>query len=158
MEKSRYEIEYSIFHKDELSKEDLDLLHQAKQARTHAYAPYSNFRVGCALLMSDKRTVTGSNQENASFPAGLCAEKVALSAASSIFPGVAITKIAISTSKDDELLTAPCGICRQSLIEYEMRFEQNIAILLSQDEKVYYFESAKALLPFAFDKNALLKN
>ncbi|NNF02623.1 MAG: cytidine deaminase [Bacteroidia bacterium] len=148
-------MEYTVVAREDLSPEDSQLLESAQKAKDNAYAPYSNFYVGAALRLRNNEVVQGSNQENASFPAGLCAEKVGLSAASSLFPNVAVEKIAISTSKDDHMLTAPCGICRQSLVEYEERFGQKIAIILCNGDDVYIFASAKDLLPFSFDKKAL---
>jgi len=154
MEKIKQSIEYTVNSLEELSAQDRSLVDIARSAMNQAYAPYSNFLVGCALLLDNNEIIPGSNQENASFPAGLCAEKVGLSAASSRFPTNAVVKIAIITS-NDKILTAPCGICRQSLIEYEMRFDQNIAILLCKGEQIYYFDSVKLLLPFAFNGSAI---
>ncbi|HEY2727465.1 MAG TPA: cytidine deaminase, partial [Parafilimonas sp.] len=117
-----------------LSKDDAVLLKQARKATKNAYAPYSNFFVGAAALLSNGKIITATNQENASFPAGLCAERVLLSAIASLHPKIKIKTIAISyNNKNGESNhpVTPCGICRQSLVEYEERFKQPVRLILS---------------------------
>lgn len=137
-----------------LSKEDQQLLQEARAVTKHAHAPYSNFHVGAAILLANGASVKGTNQENASYPAGICAERVTLSAASSMYPGIAIDTIAISYDNQNgssETPISPCGICRQTLAEYENRQEQPIRVILSgQSGPVYVIQTALHLLPFVF--------
>lgn len=138
----------------ELHSGDQQLLSAAKEALRSAYVPYSSFRVGAAVLLENGRTICGSNQENASFPAGLCAERVALSAVSSAFPDVSIAAIALSyksRSGTDDHPIAPCGICRQTLSEYENRQQQPIRLLMGgQSGMIYVVPTVSALLPLTF--------
>lgn len=138
---------------DELPAADQLLVKDAKALAKTAYAPYSGFRVASVALMSDGSIVRGTNQENASYPIGLCAERVLLAAASSVAPGLAIQTIAITYESDTVDLTtpvAPCGICRQSLLEFETRFNQPMRVLLAGQKEVLVFESISMLLPLGF--------
>ena len=143
----------------ELSADDAALLAAARDITAAAYAPYSNFYVGAAAKLMNGEIVTGTNQENASFPAGLCAERVLLSTASVLYPTVAIETIAISyhsNSGNSKEPISPCGICRQTLSEYENRFSHPIRLILGGMEgKVYIFEKAGSLLPLAFTSKDL---
>lgn len=144
---------------DELSTEDADLLSDARRVTKFAYAPYSNFRVGATARLVNGERVTGTNQENASFPAGICAERTLLSTASSLFPGIGIDTIAISydnvNGKSDRPIS-PCGICRQSFAEFQQRTKHPIRIILSGlDGKVQLIENAANLLPFGFSSDDL---
>ena len=139
---------------DELNDEDAMLLREARKVTQFAYAPYSNFKVGAFAKLENGRTVSGTNQENASFPAGICAERTLLSTASSLFPGVGVDTIAISynnlNGKSDRPVS-PCGICRQSLVEFQDRTKKQIRIILSGMEgKIQVIENAKDLLPLVF--------
>jgi cytidine deaminase len=139
---------------DELSAEDASLLREARKVTQFAYAPYSNFRVGAFAKLENGKTISGTNQENASFPAGICAERTLLSAASSLFPGVGIDTLAISynnvNGKSDRPVS-PCGICRQSLVEFQDRTKKQIRIILSGMEgEVQVIENARDLLPLVF--------
>lgn len=139
---------------DELTTADAQLLKQAFETTNHAYAPYSNFKVGAMAMLANGKTIAGSNQENASYPVGLCAERVLLSAASSVYPGIPIESIAISyqtvDGKSDRPIS-PCGICRQTLVEYENRFQHPIRLILGgKDGKVFIIPKASMLLPFGF--------
>ncbi len=160
MKINEFSISYESY-KDitELSEADSSLLLQARLATQMAYAPYSDFKVGAVALMSNGLTVSGSNQENASYPAGICAERVLLSAASSIFPGQSIKTIAISyigKGKKSNRPVAPCGICRQSLIEIEQRFKQPIKLILAGMEgEIFIFNTIKSLLPMEFSGDDL---
>ena len=142
-----------------LPAEDRRLLGLARQALEGAYAPYSHFRVGAALLLDSGETVIGSNQENASYPSGLCAERVAVFQAGARFPGIAIRAIAIVARSADGLLqvpAAPCGNCRQAILEYETRQDLPIRLLLQAGEGVIYeCPSVAALLPLGFDGSYL---
>jgi cytidine deaminase len=137
-----------------LTADDARLLEAAEKATGDAYAPYSNFRVGAAVRLSNGNIVTGSNQENASYPAGLCAERVALSAASGGSPGMAVTAMAltyINESGAGNRPVSPCGICRQTLVEYEQRFDQPIRLILGgHTGEIFILDKATDLLPFAF--------
>jgi len=145
---------------DELPAADQQLVKEAKALAKTAYAPYSGFRVASVALMSDGSIVRGTNQENASYPIGLCAERVLLAAASSVAPGQAIQTIAItyeSDTVDTSAPVAPCGICRQSLLEFESRFGQPMRILLAADQEIVEFESVSLLLPLGFKPHHLGK-
>jgi cytidine deaminase len=139
---------------DELSAEDASLLKEARKVTQFAYAPYSNFQVGAFAKLENGKTISGTNQENASFPAGICAERTLLSAASSLFPGVGIDTVAISynnvNGKSDRPVS-PCGICRQSFVEFQLRTKKQIRIILSGMEgEVLVIGNAKDLLPLVF--------
>ena len=149
------ECEYS-----ELPESDRRLVDEAKEATRRAYAPFSKYHVGAALLMDNGKIVTGSNQENAAYPSGLCAERTAVFYASSSYPGVAVRKIAIAAWQKpaDDLdpeagfqahPVSPCGGCRQALIEYEHLYG-NIEVILYGREKTYILPSVASLLPFGF--------
>jgi cytidine deaminase len=139
---------------EELDARDGDLLAKARAVTAQAYAPYSNFRVGAAAILTDGTIVTGTNQENASYPVGLCAERVLLSAIASQFGQAAITTMAISYDNlngESKSPISPCGICRQSLAEYEDRTHQPIRIILGgMKGEVYIIEKAHHLLPLTF--------
>src|ERR1700737_3880960 len=125
MHKKEYKFYYEVCDSiEELSPEDAALLEKAKSMTQHAYAPYSRFRVGAVARLENGQLVSGANQENASFPAGLCAEGVLLATASSLFPGVPITTLALSYNNENghnDRPISPCGICRQTLQEFEQR-------------------------------------
>lgn len=134
------------------------LFKKALDVCENAYAPYSNFHVGATLLLENKLFISGSNQENASFPCGICAERTALFAAKSNYPNLKIIKIAITTKSRDFNNTnpvAPCGICRQVLLEYEIKQKSDIEVYLFNKEKVIKFNKAKDLLPFYFTEERL---
>jgi cytidine deaminase len=155
MEHQKSVFEFEVYDSiEELSKEDAVLLNEAKNTTQSAYAPYSHFQVGAIAQLANGKTVTGTNQENASYPVGICAERVLLSAASSLFPGVAVHTIAISYHNDNGTSNrpiSPCGICRQSLAEYESRFSQPIRLILGgMDGKVFIIPKAGMLLPLQF--------
>ncbi|KQB38334.1 cytidine deaminase [Flavobacterium aquidurense] len=143
----------------ELAQDIQDLMNQAVEVRKKAYAPYSQFRVGAALLLDNGKIVLGSNQENAAYPSGLCAERVAIFHAGSIYPEAKILKMAITAASDTNQTTAPippCGSCRQSIAEYEIRQDTPIEIFfMGEIGEVYKSASLKNLLPFMFDKKFL---
>lgn len=135
-----------------------DLIQQADANLKNAYAPYSNFRVSSAIKMSNGETVLGTNQENAAYPSGLCAERVAIFAANSKFPNQKVEKIVITTEQSNPTPFSPCGACRQVLIEYEMTQKQPIKVVLkSGNSKIWEFKSVSDILPFAFDGATILK-
>lgn len=143
----------------ELPEEWQKLLDMAHEAAKKAYSPYSNFKVGAALLLNNGEVVTGNNQENAAFPSGLCAERTATFYASSQYPEVPFNKLAITAINPKEKLTkpvSPCGNCRQALLEYEQKFKQHIEVLLAGEEgEVYVLKSISDLLPFSFSSDYL---
>lgn len=145
-------VEYDAI--EELNAYDSWLLNEARAVTQFAYAPYSNFSVGAVAKLVSGDTVSGTNQENASYPAGICAERVLLSSAASQYPGIGIETIAISyhnSKGKSNVPISPCGICRQSLVENQTRFKKPIRIILSGMEgKVIIIENAAELLPLAF--------
>jgi cytidine deaminase len=144
---------------DDLDTESKYLVHKAKDAATHAYAPYSKFHVGTAIILEDGTIVIGSNQENASYPLCMCAERVALYAMASMYPGKRIMKMAvIAHKKGHKELTpaASCGACRQVMVEFEERQHKPFEVILFAAEgKWIKTPSAVSLLPFVFSKENL---
>lgn len=160
MKKFKIESVITVFSSiEELSKEDNYLMHKAIEARRKAYAPYSKFQVGAAILLDNNEIVIGSNQENAAYPSGLCAERVAIFQAGALYPNNLIKKIAISataTEKPQKTPIPPCGACRQSIAEYEGKQNKNIEIFfMGESGEVYLSNSLKNLLPLTFDNNFL---
>ncbi len=150
----------SVFENfNELPNEIQDLMSEAIEIRKKAYAPYSQFRVGAAILLDNGKIVLGSNQENAAYPSGLCAERVAIFYAGANYPEAKIMKIAISATSDINVNTTPippCGSCRQSIAEYESKQESPIEMyFMGEIGEIYKSESLKNLLPFTFDKHFL---
>ncbi|MFN5425509.1 MAG: cytidine deaminase [Bacteroidota bacterium] len=148
--------EYEVYtSSDQLSKEDAFLLQQARSITAQSYAPYSKFHVGAAALLTNGEIITGTNQENASYPVAICAERVLLSALSSRFPGAAVTTMAISfhnhKNNKSRHPISPCGMCRQALVEHQFHFGQTIRLILSgQEGEVYLIKDASSLLPLGF--------
>lgn len=144
---------------EELPQDIQELMQQAVAIRKKAYAPYSKFRVGAALLLDNGKVVLGSNQENAAYPSGLCAERVAIFQAGAIYPDAKIVKMAITAASDTNQTQSPippCGSCRQSIAEYEFKQDQGIEIyFMGEIGAIYKSDSLKNLLPFTFDKNFL---
>ncbi|MFY8187424.1 MAG: cytidine deaminase [Flavobacterium sp.] len=144
---------------DALDAESKTLMLSAIEARKNAYAPYSKFQVGAAILLANEAIVIGSNQENAAYPSGLCAERVAIFQAGALYPNVEILKIAITaTSLNNPVLSPipPCGACRQSMAEYEIKQEKPIQIyFMGENGEVHLSSSLKNLLPFGFEKKYL---
>lgn len=148
-----------VAHLEELDLESKYLAHKAKDAATHAYAPYSRFLVGAAVLLEDGTIVTGTNQENAAYPSGMCAERVALFAAISQHPEGVIMKIAVVARRKggkDPVPATSCGSCRQVMLEFEIRQGKPIAVIMqNQDHHWVKTPSAESLLPFSFTKASL---
>lgn len=140
---------------------DHQLLEKATLACKSAYAPYSGFSVGTALLLADGKVILGNNQENSVYPSGLCAERVALFAASANHPGIPILSIAITATTDRFVMdgpVTPCGSCRQVLAEYEQLHGQPIRIIMSGSSgNVRIIEGTDGLLPFLFHAEQLKK-
>jgi len=143
----------------ELSVIEADLLAIANESAKNAYAPYSLFKVGAAVRFANGHIVSGNNQENAVYPSGMCAERVALYYAAAQFSNIPIEKIAITAIGNEGEISQPvppCGSCRQTLLEYEMKFGKPIEIIMAGEKgKVYIAKSASDLLPLAFDKHFL---
>ena len=143
----------------ELAESDRQLLEAAKRNTGRSYSPYSHFCVGAAARLADGTIVNGCNQENAVYPAGLCAERVAVFSSQAQYPNTKILSLAISArNTEGEFVTvpvSPCGSCRQVILEQEMRFNQPIRILLVGQNGVFIFNSIKDLLPFAFSEESL---
>lgn len=149
---------------DVFSSQEVALFSATKEICLKAYAPYSNFFVGAAVLLSDGQIYKGNNQENAAYPSGLCAERVALFHASANNPTISVNAIAIVAKKGNELdflaqPAPPCGSCRQVIAEYEHKFGTDIKVfLLGKKEQVWEFSSMKNLLPLAFSGDFLTTN
>lgn len=144
---------------EELPQDIQTIMEQAVGIRKKAYAPYSKFKVGAALLLDNGKIVLGSNQENAAYPSGLCAERVAIFQSGAIYPEAKILKMVISAASDTNKTTIPippCGACRQSISEYEFNQITPIEIyFMGESGEVYKSDSIKNLLPLSFDKNFL---
>lgn len=152
--------EFEVFDSvNDLNPEDKSLLLTAKEMLEKAYAPYSNFFVGAAVLMEDGTVFTGNNQENAAYPSGLCAERVAIYHASSQNPHLKIKAVAVSAKAANKILkgpVSPCGSCRQSMAEYESKFKLPIRIIMAGEEgPVYVSASISNLLPLTFTSESL---
>ena len=163
MKKQELKIVYTDFeNENELDASDRELLQKARIAAESAYAPYSNFYVGAALLLEKGHIITGNNQENVAYPSGLCAERVAIYAAGATYPNEHIKTIAVTCKSPafevNEPLS-PCGACRQAIAEYEMRHKSKIRILLAGEKgKIRMVESISDLLPFMFQAEELKKS
>jgi cytidine deaminase len=136
----------------EMPEKDRELLVMAKEALKNAFAPYSHFYVGAALRLDNGEIITGSNQENSAFPSGLCAERVAFFNATHAYPNAKIEAIAVATNSDvtdTSQPTAPCGGCRQVIVDKELRDKSNIVCILSGSSgKIAKFSSFKDLMPY----------
>lgn len=144
---------------EDLPKEDFELLKLAKKAVKSAYAPYSQFFVGAAILLENGKISIGNNQENAAYPSGLCAERVAIFHASAKYPNIPIKKIAVSVASKTQIINepvSPCGGCRQVISEYEMKYDSPISIIMSGESgQIYVSDSIENLLPIMFNKKHL---
>ncbi len=160
MKESKFEFGYEVYNDiSELTEEDAWLLTEARTVTEQAYAPYSNFHVGAVAILENGEVVAGTNQENASYPVGICAERVLLGSVATLHPKVPVKSIAISydsnEGKNDHPIS-PCGMCRQALLEYETRTSKPIRLILSgQEGKIFIIKTASYLLPFAFTSKEL---
>lgn len=149
-------IKYQSLSINDLNEVDRKLIENACKATYHSYAPYSNFHVGAAILLSNNEIIQGSNQENAAFGAGTCAERCAMFYANSHYPKESIQSIAIAargTNGDfTESPIAPCGICRQALLEAQIRAKHPIRVLLYGKREILIVDSISDLLPIQFDE------
>lgn len=143
---------------DELDASDRELVSMARNSTSSSYAPYSHFSVGAAVRLDNGETVCGSNQENAAYPSGLCAERVALFYASARYPGCKILALAIAARSSEGFTGAPvtpCGSCRQVFAELKARYGAPVRLLMCGAEEVWVVEDACALLPLSFDESSL---
>lgn len=145
------------WHFDDMTKEDRELLAHAHLAVARAYAPYSGFRVGAAARLANGEVVTGNNQENAAYPSGMCAERVALFHAASLYPDVRVVSLAVASDGESELGSfSPCGGCRQVIQESEHRQEAPIRLMLQcRDGEVAVADGIAQYLPFSFRAKGL---
>lgn len=154
MEKLEIKSTIMVTQMDELTETERSLIELAIEATERSYAPYSNFHVGAAILLKNGKPFIGCNQENAAFPAGICAERAAIFAAGAQYPDQPIVMLAITArGKDGELIdepASPCGTCRQVIIETETRFQQPVRILLYGRKRVYIMDGIKELMPLSF--------
>ncbi|WP_298488889.1 cytidine deaminase [uncultured Maribacter sp.] len=161
MIKKKVSFDISVFSSiDELGDRDEKLMKRAIEARKNAYSPYSNFTVGAAVLLENGEIVLGNNQENAAYPSGLCAERVAVFYAGANYPGVKIKAIAITATSINykvDAPAAPCGNCRQAISEYEINQESPIELfLMGETGKVIKCNAIADILPLAFTSSFLL--
>ena len=160
MKKQKIDIQLEVFETiSELPKDIQELMNKAQQARENAYAPYSIFRVGAAILMVSGEITIGNNQENAAYPSGLCAERVAIFHTGALFPNEKISAMAITARSLNQTLAqpiGPCGACRQSMAEYEQKQKSPIAIyFMGETGKIIKVDSVMDLLPLGFDAKYL---
>lgn len=156
MEQKKLNFTYSVCAKSELTDADAELVDAACAATFTSYAPYSNFKVGAAIRLSNGEIVSGSNQENAAFGAGTCAERCALFFAHANWPEETVCSIAVAArGANDEYLESPispCGICRQALIEAQTRAGKDVRVLMVGRHEIITLKSVSHLLPFQFDE------
>jgi cytidine deaminase len=160
MKKVEIKTQITVFESvEELSNSVKELMNKAVEAKKSAYAPYSKFKVGAALLLENGKIITGNNQENAAYPSGMCAERVAIWKAASEYPNTKVVQLAISASSSTQITkepVAPCGACRQTLSEYEIKQQSKIEVyFMGEVGKVIKTDSLLELLPIAFDKSFL---
>jgi cytidine deaminase len=159
MHKRVYQIFADEYEKlTDLSADDQKLILTARESSANAYAPYSKFRVGAAVLLANGEVIKGNNQENADFTDGLCAERVALFYAHAVYPDVAVVALAVTAKNLNGLIPGPaqpCGSCRQVMVETESRFNHPIRLILDGSDKIMVIEGADNLLPFAFKPGSL---
>ena len=152
-------LEWNVLNQDELAGDDLMLVNAAKEATAGSWSPYSGFKVGAALLLDDGTVVTGSNQENAAYPSGLCAERTALFAAGHAHPGKAVIALAIAARNGNGYTAqpiTPCGACRQVLAETQQRGGKPIRFILYGTEGTMVIEGGTdAILPFCFGADSM---
>ncbi|MDR0543190.1 MAG: cytidine deaminase [Dysgonamonadaceae bacterium] len=143
-----------VYDYNELNPVEKKLIDSAKEAVQRAYVPYSHFQVGAAVLLNNNEIITGNNQENAAFPSGLCAERIALFYANSRFPDAAVDAIAVAACTDEDFTDnpiTPCGACRQVILEAQNRYKHPVKTILYGKKAVYVIEQITDLLPLAFE-------
>ncbi|NDV69731.1 cytidine deaminase [Dysgonomonas sp. 25] len=148
-----------IYKIAECDNEKKMLIEKAQEATQKAYAPYSHYHVGCAVLLSSGIVVTGNNQENAAYPSGLCAERTTLFYANAQYPADRVVAVAIAASFNNSFsreVCTPCGACRQVMTEFENKGGAPFKVLMCSDEYVYEVDSAKDLLPLSFGADSMI--
>ena len=153
MEELKISTKIQVYNYNELNFVEKNLINVAKDAVKRAYAPYSRFQVGAAVLLTNQEIISGSNQENAAFPSGLCAERTTLFYANSRFPDTAVDAIAVAAYTEGDFTddpVTPCGACRQVILETQIRYQHPVRILLYGKKAVYVIEQITDLLPLAF--------
>ncbi len=159
MEQLNICINVRVYGYDELDNADRELIDNACEATRHSYSPYSHFAVGAAARLADGTVVSGSNQENAAYPSGLCAERTTLFYANSRYPGQAVATLAIAArNAQGEFLDnpiPPCGACRQVMLETETRYRHPMRILLYGRKGIYEIKRVGDLLPLSFDASSM---
>lgn len=159
MREERIETKLTVCTLHELTPRERTLCEAAFEAAENAYAPYSRFKVGAAVLLANGQVVTGSNQENAAYPSGLCAERVALFYATSRYPGISVEMLALTAVSEGKQVEhiSPCGGCRQVMTEVENRYKQSIKLLFCGRDEIVRLDSAESLLPLSFGDADLLR-
>lgn len=153
MQEKKVITKIQVYSYTDLTEADKKLIDLAKEATKSSYTPYSHFNVGAAVRLENGVLIKGCNQENAAFPAGICAERSACFNAGANYPDVAIEAIAIIAVQNGEVVEdpcSPCGVCRQALLEFETRSGKPMQVLLAGRDKVFHLESMKSLLPLSF--------
>ena len=153
MQEKKVITKIQVYSYTDLTEADKKLIDLAKEATKSSYTPYSHFNVGAAVRLENGVLIKGCNQENAAFPAGICAERSACFNAGANYPDVAIEAIAIIAVQNGEVVEdpcSPCGVCRQALLEFETRSGKPMQVLLAGRDKVFVLESMKSLLPLSF--------
>ncbi len=148
----------NVYSYDELDETDRTLIEAAKEATRRSYAPYSHFSVGAAALLDNGVVVTGTNQENAAYPSGLCAERTTLFYANSQYPDQPVRTLAVAARTEKGFIPSPippCGSCRQVMLETENRYRRLIRVLLYGEKEVYEVRRVGDLLPLSFDASAM---
>lgn len=160
MKEKKIEIGIKIYEFDELNAHDQTLINKAIEATHRSYAPYSHFSVGAAALLANGMVITGSNQENAAYPSGTCAERTTLFFANSQHPDQPIETLAIAARNEQgnllEQPISPCGACRQVMLETESRFQHPMRVLLYGTKGVYEVQGVTSLLPLSFSADAMI--
>ena len=153
MQEKKVITKIQVYSYSDLTEADKKLIDLAKEATKSSYTPYSHFNVGAAVRLENGVLIKGCNQENAAFPAGICAERSACYNAGANYPDVAIETIAIIAVQNGEVVEdpcSPCGVCRQALLEFETRSGKPMQVMLAGRDKVFVLESMKSLLPLSF--------
>ena len=155
MKKEQFVCPYTVYdHLEELDPQDAELLRRAHEATQNAYAPYSKFHVGAAVRLANGVIVTGNNIENAAYPSGLCAERVTMFAAMARYPGVPFEALAVTAHSGSKLIdepVAPCGACRQVMVEVEQQSKRPLRVLCQGETgPVFAFDGIESLVPFIF--------
>jgi len=153
--KKNINIEIEVYNQlSELNSSEQALILKAKEIAKQAYAPYSKFYVGAALLLDNGEIVTGNNQENAAYPSGICAERTAIFYANAQYPQAAIETLAVAVFKNNEYAeqpVTPCGSCRQVMLEAENKHQTTMRVIMIGEKQIYVANSVKDLLPLSFD-------